>query len=114
MPPFPFRSRTGSPAADADLTVCPSCRSGYVIPTDWTAQEGTDWWIRLRCGECGLVREVVVPDAVAQGYDRRLGHGMDEISRVLHRLELKQMAQDAETFATALDLDLLDAGDFVR
>ena len=30
-----------------------------------------------------------------------------------HRLEREQMA-GAETFATALELDLLDAGDFVR
>ena len=35
-------------------------------------------------------------------------------SRALHRQELEQMARDAETFATALELDLLDAGDFVR
>jgi hypothetical protein len=111
---FPFRSRTGSPATDSDLTVCPSCRSGYVVPTDWAEQGRTAWWIRLRCGECGLIREMVVSDAIAQDYDRRLGEGMDEISLALHRLELEQMAQEAETFATALDLDLLDAGDFVR
>lgn len=35
-------------------------------------------------------------------------------SRALHRQELEQLATDAETFATALALDLLDAEDFVR
>jgi hypothetical protein len=38
---------------------------------------------------------------------------MDEIARELHRQELELMARDAEKLATALELDLLDAGDFV-
>ena len=39
---------------------------------------------------------------------------MNEIARALRRQELEQMARDAETFAIALELDLLDADDFVR
>ena len=72
------------------------------------------WWIRLRCGECESVREVVVSDDTAQRYDTRLGQGMAEIERSLRRLERDRMAEYAETFATALELDLLDAGDFAR
>ena len=115
MRAFPFRrpaKSSGRP--EADLTICQSCGSGYVIPTGWTEREETAWWIRLRCGECGSGREVVVSDAVAQRYDQRLEQGVDEIARTLHREEREQMARDAETFATALELDLLDAGDFVR
>jgi hypothetical protein len=114
MPMFPFSRRTNSPAVDADLVVCRSCRSKYVIPVDLAVQEDKAWWIRLRCGECGFVREVVVSDAAAQDYDGLLNHGMDEIARVLRRQELEQMARDADTFATALERDLLDAGDFLR
>ena len=53
-------------------------------------------------------------DAAAKRYDQSLEQGMDEIARALYRQEREQMARDAETFATALELDLLDAGDFVR
>ena len=110
----PFRRSAASSAREADLTICRSCGSGYVIPTDWSEQGDAAWWIRLRCGECESVREVVVSDATAQRYDQRLDQGMDEIARALHRLEREQMARDAEMFATALELDLLDAGDFAR
>ena len=101
-------------APDADLTVCRTCASDFVIPTEWAEQGDSKWWIRLRCGECGSGREVVVSDATASRYDQRLQQGVDQIARALHRHELEEMARDAETFATALDLDLLDAGDFVR
>ena len=70
--------------------------------------------MRLRCGECESIGEVVVSDATAQRYDRRLDKGMSEIALILRRLEREAMARDAETFATALELDLLDAGDFAR
>ena len=110
MGAFSFRR----PAGQADLAICQSCGSDSVIPTDWSEHDETAWWIRLRCGECGSGREVVVSDASATRYDERLQQGMDEIARALHRLEREQMIQDAETFATALELDLLDAEDFVR
>ena len=114
MPLFPFSRRTNSPATDADLVVCQSCRSEYVIPAASAEQEDEAWWIRLRCGECGFVREVVVSDAAAQDYDRRLNQGMGEIARVVRRQEREQMAREADTLATALELDLVNAGDFVR
>ena len=114
MRAFPFRRSAKSSDPSADLLICQSCGSGYVIPTDWAEREEARWWMRLRCGECGSGREAVVSDAAAQRYDQRLAQGMDEVARALHRQELEQMARDAETFATALELDLLDAGDFVR
>ena len=110
MRAFPFRR----PAPHPDLTFCQSCGSDAVIPTDWAEHDKAAWWIRLRCGECGSNREMVVSDATATRYDQRLQQTMDEIAQALHRLEREQMAQDADTFATALELDLLDAEDFVR
>ena len=109
-----FRPAAPASARAADLTICRGCGSGYVIPTDWSEQGDAAWWIRLRCGECESVREVVVSDAMAQRYDERLDQGMNEIARALQRLEREQMARVAEMFATALELDLLDAGDFSR
>ena len=114
MRAFPFRRPAKSSGSKADLTICQSCGSRYVVPTDSAEHDEASWWMRLRCGECGSVREAVVSDAAAQRYDQRLAQGMDEIARALHRQELEQMERDAETFATALELDLLDPGDFVR
>jgi hypothetical protein len=110
----PFRRRAESSAPDADLTICRSCGSCYVIPTDWAERDESSWWIRLRCGGCESIGEVVVSDATARRYDQRLGEGMSEIALILRRLEREAMARDAETFAAALELDLLDAGDFAR
>jgi hypothetical protein len=98
----------------ADLTVCPSCGRDTVVPTEWTEQGGSSWWMRLRCGECQADREVVVPDAAAHRYDQRLDEGMHAIARALDRLDRERMAAEADAFTTALRLDLLDAGDFAR
>ena len=94
------------------LVVCPSCSADCVVPVDWNEHDEQNWWIRLRCGACGESREVVVPDATAKRYDVELGRGMDEIRAARHRLELEQMAAQADVFAKALQLDLLDAADF--
>ena len=103
-----------SAASEADLTICTQCTSRYVIPTDWDAEGEASWWMRLRCGECASVREVVVSNAVAQRYDQRLNEGTADIAACLYRLEHERTAAEVETFATALDLDLLDPGDFAR
>ena len=104
---MPWRRRRLQP--DPDLTTCRSCPSAHVIPSAWTKQ-GESWSIHVRCGECGASREVVVPDAVAQRYDR----GMHAIARALDRLEREAMAQEAEALATALELGLIDADDFAH
>ena len=56
----------------------------------------------------------MVPDAAAERYDHDLNRGMDKIATVLQRLDLERMAEKAESFAAALELDLVDADDFVR
>jgi hypothetical protein len=108
------RSAVPPTAPDADLTLCRTCASDCVVPTDWKQQGESSWWIRLRCGACRASREVVVPDAAAQHYDLELDRGMGEIALTLHQLEREKMLAYAETFATALHLDLVDAGDFAR
>jgi transcription elongation factor Elf1 len=94
------------------LELCPACESDFVSPIDWAERNKGRWWIRLRCGECGVMRDVIVPDETAQRYDLVLDHAMDVIADALRRLDRQRMAADAEAFATALRLDLLDAADF--
>jgi hypothetical protein len=83
-----------------------------VNPVDWHEHDEQHWWIRLRCGECGVLRDVVVSDAEAQRYNAQLDYGVGIIAGAFARLERERMIAFADAFAHALQLDLLDAADF--
>src|SRR4051812_11978337 len=56
-----YLSGRRSPAApDGRLIDCVACGTDYVCAVDWEETDDVHWWIRLRCGVCGTVREVVV------------------------------------------------------
>jgi hypothetical protein len=95
-----------------ELVVCGACASAYVNPVAWEERGDRRWWIRLRCGECGARRELVVDNDTAQRFDRELDRGVRVIAAVVERLESERMEHDAETLATALRLDLISPGDF--
>jgi hypothetical protein len=96
----------------APLHLCPACGEGFVNPVRWTESGAHDWWMLLRCGGCGSWRDVVAGNYAVDAFDRVLDEGIDSIEAELERLEREQLAADAEVFATALRLDLLDAEDF--
>ena len=110
MPPWFQRLWPRRP--DDELMRCAHCGSDFVSPVDWTEHDETTWWMRLRCGQCGETREVFVSQQTAERYDRALDRTSEPIASTLSRLEHARMAADVEAFATALRLDLLDAGDF--
>jgi hypothetical protein len=110
--PLWFQRTRPRRARDDELMLCRHCGSDFVSPVEWAARGETDWWMRLRCGQCGETREVVVSQAIADRYDRALDRASRPISSTLSRLERERMATDVEAFATALRLDLLDAADF--
>ena len=103
-----FRRLRRRRAAADSLTRCATCGSDFVTPVDWAERDGATWWIRLRCGECGEARDVVVAQDAADRFDREL----DAIAATLERLDRERMTAEVEAFATALRLDLLDAADF--
>ncbi|HEX5621169.1 MAG TPA: hypothetical protein VFX51_22280 [Solirubrobacteraceae bacterium] len=78
----------------------------------WAEHDAAHWHIDLRCGECGHRWDAVVPDARAKRYDIELDTDVSAIRRALEQLDLERMAIDAETFATALDRDLIEPADF--
>jgi hypothetical protein len=98
--------------AAAPLTRCLMCGADFVNPVDWEEHDRDHWWMRLRCGECGVLRDVIVIDAEAQRYNAQLDHGVGIIAGALARLEREQMVALADTLSRALQLDLLDADDF--
>jgi len=56
-----------------------------VTPVDWHEHDESLWWIRLRCGQCGLVREVEVTDVEAARFDQQLDRGVADIAAALAR-----------------------------
>jgi hypothetical protein len=86
------------PAPRARLVDCGRCGSDFVNPVAWhevgetTARLGwgatlTDWWIRLRCGQCDTVREVEVSDEDAKRFERDLDLGVADIAAAVARIE---------------------------
>ena len=98
----------------ATLADCTACGADFVHPVEWSPHDGQNWWMLLRCGACGASREETVPDAVAERYDRELDRAEHRMRRAAERLSHERLADEAESFATALELDLIGAEDFAR
>jgi hypothetical protein len=98
----------------APLVVCDRCGDGFVNPVSWREADDAHWWIRLRCGQCGHVREVELTDEQAQRYDRELARGVAEVAAALVRLEQERMIADSDTLTAALERDLIGPDDFRR
>ena len=81
------RRRTARPVppSDTGLRVCADCHAHFVVPVDYQAVDDGHWWMRLRCGQCGGVRELVVAHDDAQRYDRELAQDMATIVAALGR-----------------------------
>ena len=98
----------------ATLSDCSECGSEFVHPVEWSPNDGGTWWMLLRCGACGTSREETVPDAEAERYDRELDMAEYRMRRAADRLSKEQLEEQAESFATALRLDLIGVEDFAR
>jgi hypothetical protein len=79
-------SASAAPAPDAGLVVCVACRRDFVNPVEWEPVGDARWWILLRCGQCGVMREVTVSDGDAQCFDAALNQRAVPIERAVERL----------------------------
>ena len=100
------------PPPGSGLHQCLLCHDDSVVPVEAEALDHGLWDLRLRCGQCGTYRDIVVPDDVAKQYDLDLNRGMAEIAAALRSQERVRMTAEAEVFIAALQHDLIDAGDF--
>jgi hypothetical protein len=98
----------------ATLADCTVCGTDFVHPVEWSPNDGGTWWMLLRCGACGTSREETVPDAEAERYDRELDRAEDRMLRAAERMSRERLAAEADSFATALELDLIGVEDFAR
>ena len=105
--------RQSRPAED-DLHACAACGKDYVNPVDWEPVTPEAWWMRLRCGECEVWREVTVTNKVAERFDIELDRRADLIHRALHKLDRERMVQQVETMIGALRHGLIEPADFAR
>jgi hypothetical protein len=111
----PHRPAGGAaPRQGTGLQICEHCQADYVHPVEWRESGDEHWWMLLRCGACRADREVVVANAVAERFGRELDAVEDELERTVRELDCERMAREAETFAQALERDLIDANDFGR
>jgi hypothetical protein len=102
------------PMPSGRLAHCERCDSDFVNPVSWHELGDTSWWIRLRCGECGAVREVEVSDEEAKRFDDELDRGLQKIVATVARLERERMIAYTNALTVALERDLIDPGDFCR
>jgi hypothetical protein len=103
----------GGPAT-ARLVDCGACGARMVNPMDWHEHDRAHWWVRLRCGACGVSREVVVSDADVKQLERDLEPGLRRIAATVDRLDHERMLREVEAFTAALDRDLIGPDDFAR
>jgi hypothetical protein len=94
------------------LIECLNCHTDYVCAVDWEEVDDAHWWIRLRCGACGVWRDVEATDEEAATLDRALSRHTATIERALERLDRERMIVDVDVLVMALDRDLIDPSSF--
>jgi hypothetical protein len=102
------------PPPDWGLIHCRRCAKDTTNPIRWHEHDDAHWWIRLRCGECGASRDVIVPDHEAQRLDCDLERGVAQIAAELAMLERMNMRAEVTALTEALERDLIAPDDFVR
>ena len=96
------------------LELCGLCGRDFVSPIAWEPVGPECWRFLLRCGECQTWRDVTVTNAVASRYDVELHRCTEVLAAAAERMDRERMARQAETLTIALELGLIDAGDFAR
>ena len=98
--------------ADADLHVCPHCRSVLVKPVHANEPAAGVWDLTLRCPECERFMDVRCDTAGLQRYEEELGAGLESLQRELTTQARLNFAEDVERFVAALRADAVFPMDF--
>jgi hypothetical protein len=70
------------------------------------------WWLLLRCGGCGTWHETFARDDAVAALHKAIARGRKAVAEDARSLDLERMGSQVEAFTQALELDLIDAGDF--
>jgi hypothetical protein len=96
----------------ADLHVCPVCRSELVYPIDWQEAGRTSWEVSLRCPNCEWNHTDVYGEDAIQGFDEILDAGTEALVADLRELTRANMEDDVERFVRAIDAGFVLPEDF--
>jgi len=97
---------------DPDLSLCGSCASKLVQPTDWSLVGRTHWRVTLRCPNCEWCGTGVFTQEAVDRFDRELDRGIHQLQSTLTRVSRACMEAEIAAFATALETDLIVPFDF--
>src|SRR5471032_496146 len=99
---------TGDPA----LWRCGGCDCPFVQPLDWDLVGRSHWRVTLRCPNCEWIGTCVFSQEAVDRFDRELDRGMRKLQSTLARVSRACMEADIESFAQALESDLIVPFDF--
>ena len=106
---------SGGMRATDGLHICGSCRRPFVVPdTIVRAPAGIRGIVvELRCTDCGWLHTGAYSPAAVEALDRAIDLGEREIRAALDVIEFADELDRVNTFARALELDLITPEDFV-
>jgi hypothetical protein len=99
-------------SSDPELCRCGSCGSMLVQPIDWALIGRTHWRVTLRCPNCEWSGTGVFAQDAVDRFDRDLDRGMRKLQSTLTRVSRACMEAEIESFARALETDLILPFDF--
>jgi hypothetical protein len=94
------------------LEVCLACRRDFVSMVRCTRARSGGWWLLLRCGNCGMWHETFARDDAVAALQNAIAHRRQTVAEEVMCLDLERMGAEVEAFSQALELNLIDAGDF--
>lgn len=94
------------------LAVCPACHLDFVWPVDHCEEGIASWRVVLRCGNCGTEREGVWQRKAVECFDEERDIAEAQIRADLKAVTHANMAELADTFASALAADAILPEDF--
>jgi hypothetical protein len=97
---------------DPELCRCGGCGSMLVQPIDWSLIGRSHWRVVLRCPNCEWSGTGVFGQEAVDRYDRELDRGTRKLQATLTRVSRACMEAEIETFAAALENDLIVPFDF--
>jgi hypothetical protein len=102
-----------SPAEpDQDLHICLDCGSELVFPVEWDEADPENWSVLLHCPNCTVYREGVFSQGCVEQFDEQLDRGADALARDYRRLMRANMAEEIDSFVSALQADAILPEDF--
>ncbi len=106
------QAATAAGAKHEALHVCACCGGELVHPIDWVEESPERWRILMRCPDCDARHEGVFGRTIVERLDDELDRASAAMLSDYRQLTHANMAEEADIFARALELDLIGADDF--